>query len=137
MTCTLNCKRFALSTICGFIFTFIYDFIVHGILVKPMYDETAQLWRPESTMVDYMPIAMVVSLLTIITSLYIFTRNFEGKGISEGIRFGAMMGTLIGIIMFGMYVYLPIPMTLAITWFIASFAWMLGLGIIFSITYKK
>ncbi len=137
MTCSFNCTRFAIAAIAGFIFTFVFDFIVHGIMIMPLYDATADLWRPESTMMEYLPTSMIVSFLTVATLLYIFTRHYEGKGINEGVRFGAMMGVLIGLISFGMYVYLPIPITLAVAWFASSLVWLIGLGIVFSLTYKK
>ena len=133
----MNCKRFALSTIAGFIFAFAFEFLFHGKLLKPIYESTAHLWRTETEMQGYCGIAMG-GLFLLVTALgYIFTRHYEGKGIGEGIRFGLMFGILLGVAQFSMYAYMPIPMTLALAWFGGALVEMVGVGIIFSLIYKK
>lgn len=137
MTCSLNCKRFAIATIAGFIFTFIYDFIVHGNLMMPLYEATADLWRPEEDTQELMPFYMIASFIMVMVLLFIFTRHYEGKGIAEGVRYGAMIGAFVGLIQASLYIYLPIPMTLAAAWFACSFIWLISLGAIFSLLYRN
>ena len=133
----MNCKRFAICTLIGFAFIFIFDFIVHGILLAPMYAETANLWRTLEEMENFRNYALLSQLALTVVLAFIFTRHFEGKGIKEGIRFGSMLGVLMGIGAFGMYPYMPIPMELALAWFVSSFVEITLLGVIFSLIYKN
>lgn len=133
----MNCKRYIVSVIVGFIFMFLYDMITHGNLLMPMYEATANLWRTEAEMEKYFPLAMAVQFITTAVLAYIFTRNYEDKGIGEGVRFGFLIGLFVAIGWFGMIVYMPIPITLAGAWFAVTFIQMIGLGVIFSLTYKN
>jgi hypothetical protein len=133
----MNTKRFALATIAAFIFIFVFEFLYHGHLLKSAYEATSDLWRPEAEMKDFMHICFIVKFLVAATMTYIFTRHYEGKGIMEGVRFGAMIGFLMGISQFSMYAYMPIPMTLGLAWFVGSFIEMTGVGMIIALTYRK
>jgi hypothetical protein len=132
----VNIPRFLLSVIAGFAFIFAYDFIVHGQLLMPTYLETPQLWRtPEDMQAHFGWMAMTQVLLALITA-FIFTRNFEGKGIGEGLRFGGMIGFLLGVSMAGSYAWMPISMNLALSWLASGVVMGLGLGVIYSFTYR-
>jgi len=133
----MNVKRYFITSLVGFIFVFVYDAIVHGHLIMPLYDETADLWRGEEEMGQYFPLMIMVQLFMTAILAYIFTRHYEDKGIGEGVRFGVMIGLFVAIGWFGMIAYMPIPITLAGAWFAASFVQMLGLGVIFSLIYKN
>ena len=133
----MNIKRFSLCSFVGFIFIFIYEYLIHGVLLVPTYELTPQLWRPMESMQEFMPIMTAVQLLTAAILCFIYTRHHEGKGISEGLRFGAMLGLLIGMLSFSSYAYMPISITLGLSWFGACFVKTIGLGVIFSLLYKN
>jgi len=134
--CTgINIPRFLACVIAGYAFLFGFDFLVHHILLMDLYTQTADLWRPEEDMNFSLMIAR--NLLLIIIVGYIFTRNFEDKGLKEGLRFGLPMGLLLAIMMAASYVWMPVPMELALGWACSGLGMGLGLGIIFSLIYKK
>ena len=133
----MNKQRFNLCVLAGFIFIFAYEAVFHGMLLKPLYEQTANLWRSPEEMQNFMAIIIAVQLSITAVLAYIFTRNYEGKGIGEGIRFGLMIGLFSGIAQFGMYSYMPITMNLAISWFGGAIVEMIGLGIIFALIYKR
>lgn len=133
----MNVKHFAISVIVGFIFVFLYDWLVHGVLLMETYNQTAQLWRPQAEMQQYMPVMLGVQIAIVVVLAWIFTRHYEGKGVGEGIRFGSYMGVLLGIAMAGFYAYMPIPAFLAGAWFAASLVEMIGLGVIFALCYRR
>jgi hypothetical protein len=136
--CTgINIPRFLLSTLIGFAFIFGSDFVIHQKLLMDMYIETKELWRPHETMQEFFPYMLAAQLLFAAIPAYIYTRNHEGKGIMEGVRFGIPLGLLFAVTMAASYVWLPISATLAGSWGAAGFVQGLGLGIIYSITYKK
>lgn len=133
----VNRPRLLLSFAAGFAFIFIFDFIVHSQLLMPLYLETPQLWRtPADMQAHFGWMAMTQAFLAFI-SAFIFTRNFEGKGIAEGVRFGLMIGLLLGVSMAGSYAWSPISLTLALSWLAAGTAMGLGLGVIYSLTYRR
>lgn len=131
----VNIPRFLMSVLAGFVFICVLDFLVHGNLLMNLYNQTGYLWRAPENMV--MPWMIGTQFLTSLIAAFIFTRNFEGKGIQEGVRFGLMLGLLMAVMMSAPYAWMPIPLVLALGWAGAGLATGLGLGIIFSLIYKK
>lgn len=131
----MNKKRYVISVLVTFVFVFLYDFLVHGYLLTDLYNQTAQLWRPEE---EYkMPFMFMSELGFSAVLAYIFTLNYEGKGIGEGIRFGLCMGMFLGAIEIGKYSYMPIPMVLMLSWVLAALLIGLGSGVVLSLVYKR
>ena len=131
----VNIPRFLASGLAGFVFIFVSDFIIHGQLLADTYAQTPDLWRPEDEMIMGWMIGGQI-LLALITA-FIFTRNFEGKGIGEGVRFGLMLGLLFAVMMSFSYAWMPISLALALSWAASGIVQGLGLGIVFSLIYKK
>ena len=133
----INVPRFLIMTIAGFAFVFGFDFAVHHHLLMDLYKQTSNLWRPEETMGDYFPLMLGYQFLLVVVLGYIFTRNFEGKGIGEGLRFGLALGVLLGLSAAASYIWMPIPLELALSWAIAGLLQAVGLGVIYALLYKK
>lgn len=133
----MNKKRFAACVVVGFIFTAIYDYVVHGIMLTSIYEQTPELWRSPETMNEYIPFmnGMQFTITAVLT--FIYTRHHEGKGIAEGLRFGIMFGLLMGLMQFSAYAWMPISITLASLWLISAMAYTMILGVLFSVIYKK
>jgi hypothetical protein len=109
-------KRAILAIITIFIAWSILDFVLHGILLQDTYAATANLWRPMEEM--NMSLMYLVSLAYIICFVAIYAVFVGEKSISTGIKFGALFGLATGITMgFGSYTYMPIPLSLASSWF--------------------
>ncbi len=53
----------------------------------------ASAFRPEAEMMDM----MLTELGVLFLFCYIFTKGHEGKGFGEGIRYGALIGTLVSL----------------------------------------
>ena len=131
----MNKKRYVISLFVVFAFVFSYEFLVHGFLLQDIYTQTAQLWRPEEE--SNMLFLFTSQLCFSAVFAYIFTLNYEGRGIGEGIRFGLYIGMLLGSIEIGTYCYMPIPMVLMLSWVLASLLKGLGSGVILSLVYKR
>jgi len=131
----MNTKRYLLATLATFVALFAIDFIVHGKLLTDLYQQTAQLWRPQE---DYrMPFMLISQLSFTAVFVCLFTRNYEAKGTGEGLRFGFYIGLLFATMNVGMYSYMPIPLTLVGAWIIASIIKGLIMGAVTSLVYKK
>ncbi len=133
----VNIKRFALSLIAGFAFTFAYDFVVHGNLMMGLYQQTPQLWRTPEDMQAYLPFMMMFQFLTVFVTALIFTRNYEGRGVMEGVRYGLLIGLLMGIMMAAPYAWMPISGMLSFMGFVCGVVLGIGQGVIYALTYRK
>lgn len=133
----MNVPRYVGCAIAGFAFTFIFDFLFHGQFLMSTYEQTPELWRSQESMQEFFPVMMMCQFLFAAAFAYIFTLNYEGKGLGEGVRFGLPMGVLIGIGQFTTYAYMPISLNLALMWFGGAVIWVIGLGVIFASIYKQ
>lgn len=132
----LNFKRLSAMVVAGFVFTFLYEAVVHGVLLKGVYEETMSLWRTPEEMQAFFPLTLVFQLLMVAFLALIFTRNYEDKGCAEGVRFGLLIGLYTGIGQAALYCYMPIPCTLAAAWFGATLVYCVIIGLIFAVVYK-
>lgn len=127
--------RFPLCVLAGFAFIFIWGFILHGQFLMGLYEQTAPLWRLPEDM--SMALMLLYQFLTSAISAFIFTRHYEARGIQEGMRFGLLLGSLMGVLLAAPYIWTPVPAALGIGWLIGGFIQGLGLGVIFSLIYQK
>lgn len=131
----MNKQRYVISVLVTFVFVFLYEFLVHGYLLMDLYTQTKELWRPEE---EYkMPVMFMSQFGFSAILAYIFTLNYEGKGVGEGIRFGLYIGMLLGAIEIGKYSYMPIPIILMLSWVLTSLLLGLGSGVVLSLVYKR
>lgn len=112
-------KRIIVAIVAVFITWAVLDFIIHGILLKSTYEATANLWRPMNEM--KMGLSYFVTLVCAICFVLMYGLLVGKKSLASGIGFGALFGLASGFSMgFGSYCYMPIPLTLALTWFIGT-----------------
>lgn len=109
-------RRTIVAVIVIFIAWAILDFIIHGMFLQKTYEATANLWRPMEEM--NMVFMYMVTLAYVVCFVVIYGVFVSKKSISTGIKFGSLFGLAAGISMgFGSYSYMPIPLSLAISWF--------------------
>jgi len=132
----MNTKKFIIAGVASFIAIFLFDMVWHGKLLVEQYQATSFLWRSPEEMQAYFNWAILLQAALGFAAAFIFTRHYENKGMKEGIRFGLMLGAVLGIMSFTMYAYMPIPMSLAIAWFVGSLIQGVLIGIVCSMTYK-
>ncbi len=133
----VNISRFLLTAIVGFAFVFSFDFLIHQNLLIGYYEQTMNLWRPPAEMQSFMPYMFAYQALLVVIVEFIYTRNHDGKGITEGLRFGLQIGILLALLNAAAYIWMPLPKELALGWAASGLGTGLGLGIIFSLLYKK
>lgn len=118
----------------------IIESLVHGILLKELYVQSASVWRPEAEMSKLVYYGWVATLISCFFLVYIFHKGYEGKPnkILEGLRFGAVIGLFYSIPMAAWsYITIPMPFALALAWFAVGFVDMLIAGVIISLLYKR
>jgi len=129
-------KRTIWAVVAVFMAWSILDFILHGLLLRSTYEATANLWRPMDQM--NMPLMYFVTLVFTVCFVLIYGLLVGQKSLASGIRFGALFGLATGISMgFGSYVYMPIPLTLAWSWFFGSWIEAITAGVIVGAIMKS
>ena len=148
-----NKSKCLISVVAVFVFIFAYDFLVHGVLLADAYAATASLWRPQAEMQSMMWMCFVFHglLAFLFSALYKKTVcscdttacSTETKGctkstpLTQGICFGAILGSILGVVNGAAYMHLPIPASLAISWFAAYLGQGIGVGVILSCINSK
>jgi hypothetical protein len=110
---------------------------IPGVWLAPTYASLAHMWRPQAELESKMWIMFVTSAFLNFFFCYIFSRGYEGKGLAEGARYGAIIGLFFDIPqVFNEYVIYPIPYSLALKRFLVAFAACVVMGIVAAAVYK-
>ena len=134
----MKCKYFASFVV--LVALFVLDHLIHGMLLKGMYHQTASIWRPEAQMKHMMWHMWLGYLIFAPVFVCIFDKGYEeGKGnLGQGFRYGFWMGILLSVMQsLILYTILPIPCKLAVYWIAAGIAKYTCLGGVLGLAYKK
>lgn len=133
----VNMKKLGLTVVVIFVYVFVTDWLIHGMLLDGMYKATPQLWRSESEMQTLFPWMILAQFLFSLAFCVLFVKGYEGKGPIEGVRFGIYI-TIISIAMW-MVQYVTTPLTCEIVcgWALTALIQCTIAGAIASLVYKK
>jgi hypothetical protein len=133
----MNTGRWVIGSVVILVFFYLYEYLVHGILLLDMYMEISSIFRPEGETSGFFIWMLLGTLIFSLGFGYIFIKGREGKGIAEGFRFGLLIGVVIFIPMvIGDYALYPIPAQLAVFQAISYIVEMIVAGIIFAAIYE-
>lgn len=112
-------KRSFLAMLLIFVVWTILDFILHGVILRDTYVATANLWRmPEEMKRATMALVMLLhAVLFVAMYAALVDRKSPRRGLLYGLLFGATIGLGMG---FGTWCVMPIPASLAWTWFLGT-----------------
>ncbi len=133
-------KQCLIASIAVFIVFFILDFVLHGILLKDIYQQTAAVWRPEAEMQSLMWLMWVGYVIFAPVFVIIYSKGYDpGKaGLGQGIKFGFLIGILISSLSsLTWYAVLPIPAILCIYWFLGGMVQMIVAGAVVGLLHKS
>lgn len=132
-----SCCRLGMATLAAFVAGFAFDFLYHGQLLMPLYESTASLWRPMEEMEAFMPLCIAYHAAMAFLFSFLFSRHYEGKGIGEGVRFGLYVGLILGVSGASAYIHLPIPLNLAIGWFVGGVLYAVASGVAIAFVFGR
>ena len=113
----MNNKTFWIGFVVVYVVMQALGYVIHEVLMGDTYEKLASIFRPEAEMMDMMWMMLVSSAVTMYMFCYIFTRGYEGKGIMEGVRFGALVSFLMaGAWSVDVHVIYPVPANVASIW---------------------
>jgi hypothetical protein len=132
----MNMKRLLLAIVVGFVVIFATDFLIHGLWLKPDYEATKAIWRPEAEMQAHGYWFFIAQILCAATFVIIWAKGFAGGSIGCGVVFGLLMGLFQQIWVLVNYAIIPMPGDLAVKWFFSGLAQAVLLGIATALVYK-
>src|SRR5262245_64157462 len=129
--------RLLIACAAVFVVSQVCDYLVHGQWLSATYRSLASVWRPEADMQSKMWIMFVTGAVFSFFFCYVFARGYEGKGLAEGARYGAIIGLFFSLPQaYNSYVIYPIPYSLALKWFLSGLVVFVILGIVTAAFYK-
>ncbi len=131
-------SKLAIASLAVAFVLWIFDFIVHGVILEPSYKATADAWRPEEEMMKWYPLTIPCYLLFAIGFTVIWALGFASK--RGGVKSGALYGLLMGIcgtsgVMMG-FVYSPTPSLFFFPWLISGLLSGVLAGVVVNYAYK-
>lgn len=136
----MNTKRWLLASVAVFVVIFVLEFIIHGVILQGVYQQTASVWRTQADMQRLMWILWVGYLVFAPLFAFIYVKGYEKSkpGLGQGFRFGLYVGAMLSVLHgFGWYAILPIPLALAFYWFVAILVESIAMGIAAGLVYHE
>ncbi len=130
-------KKFWIAFVAVFVTGQIFDFLTHGVLLTSTYAaQPAGVFRPMEQMNNML--LMVVALIVSFFLTLIYSKNHEGKGVMEGVRFGLFVGFITATPMaYATYATSPITYSLAMQWFLYGMIASVARGVVLSLLFGK
>lgn len=110
--------------------------LIHGMWLKPDYDATKTVWRPESEMNAHIAWMLLAQIMCAATFVLIWAWGFAGGNIRTAVMFAVVMGMFQGIWVLVNYAILPMPGDLAVKWYFSGLAQAVLIGIATSLIYR-
>jgi hypothetical protein len=131
----MNWKRFFVASLVVYVVVQAMDFVINAVFMKSANESLMSLWRPD--MKSRMWVMYLIGALVALLFTYIFIKGREGKGISEGVRYGIIIWLFVMVPMSAsMWVLLPIPYMIVFRALLFGLLEMLIAGILVAVIYK-
>jgi hypothetical protein len=129
-------KRFIAAFTAAYIFIFFWGWLLNGVLLKDIYAQTPNLWRPQSEMMSLFHWIIIGQALVVFAFVMIYASGFAGGGVIAGIRLGILLEiAAIGMRM-GVYAVQPFPGKLIVYGSISGLIEMIITGAIVGAIYR-
>ena len=112
----MDMKKTLGAIVASFVVQYGGDYLLHGVILKSTYADTADLWRSDADMMHRMWVLILAQVIFAIAAVLIYQRGVEKKAwIGQGIRFGILLA-LVAPLPNNMiwYVVVPMPHQLAL-----------------------
>jgi len=128
----MDMKKTLGAIVAGFIVDAGSGYLIHEVLLKKAYMNTADLWRSEGAMNHRLWIMFLAEFIFIVAAVLIYQRGVEKKSwIGQGIRYGILLALVAPVPGFMMnYVALPVPHQLALHWILAGIVQMVLVALV-------
>lgn len=132
----MNAKRLILAIIIISIYIVLFEWGLHGHLLRGIYETTPQVWRTQAQMPAYLPYLTLGQVVMAIAFCTIFAWGYRGPGIGQGAAYGFLFGLIAAADSLISYAILPISTTLLAYWILGTFVETIFGGIILAAVYR-
>lgn len=133
----MNVKRFILGSLAVFVFVYVAEFVLHGVIMADSYQAHIELLRPEGEQMAYMPFMALGFLILAFGFSFIFINGYEGKGVAEGLRFGLYAAIAFGVSTHLInYTVFPLPKNWIVAWIVGESVILMLAGALIALIYK-
>lgn len=119
-----------------FVFTFFWGWLLNGVLLKDIYAETPNLWRPQSEMMGLFHWIVIGQVLLVFAFVMIYAIGFAGGGVAAGIKLGILLEIAAIGMRLAIYAVQPFPGKLIVYGSINGLIEMIIAGAIVGAIYK-
>jgi hypothetical protein len=129
-------KRFITAFIAAYVFIFVWGWLLNGVLLKDVYPQTPNLWRPQSEMMSLFHWILIGQALVIFAFVMIYASGFAGGGVIAGIRLGILLEVAAIGMRLAIYAVQPFPGKLIVYGSVSGLIEMVIVGAIVGAIYK-
>jgi hypothetical protein len=90
----MNWKKFFIAFLVAFVFMFLWGWLYNGVLLRDVYAEAQNLFRPQNEMMSLFHWIIIGQALLVFAFVSIFASGFAEGGIGAGIRLGIWLEIL-------------------------------------------
>jgi hypothetical protein len=88
----MNQKRGAITLIVAFVFIFGFEFVWHGVLMKPAYAETAGLWRTNGDFLHHFWLLLLGHAVVAFAFTGLYISKIGVPRVATGMAYGIVIG---------------------------------------------
>jgi len=133
----INTKRMLVAWIVVVVATFIYDWLVFGILLEPIHEAHPGILRPQAELPMLRMFLSSALAWALVTLLYVLFARGRASRLSTGIVFGVLMGFICGWIPQVFNKMLLVNWPFYLSWAPAGFFEFLLAGVILGLIYRE
>ena len=133
-------KKTVPAVIAVFVALAVVEFLLHSVLLAGIYEQTAGLWRTMDEIKSLSWLMHVSYLILAVVLVIIYSKGYEPAkpGLAQGLRFGVLTGLFMSVPMaLNCYAVMPIPVSLALGWFVGGMTEMLIAGALIGLMYRR
>jgi hypothetical protein len=131
-------KRMIFAVVVGFVVQLGGLFLIHSVLLRQDYMDTAEVWRTREAQVMRVWAMLLAVLIYVIGAVLVYRRGVEQKPwMGQGVRFGILLA-LVAVVYGALsgWVILPIPHMLAVKWIVSESSLSVVFGLTVAGIYK-
>ena len=128
-------KGMVFGGVAAFVFVFLLEFLVHGILMKGQYEATMNVWRPPAE--SNMAVMLLSQFLFAMAVAFFYPIVGPDRECKKAAPFGFGLGLVMAMPQIASYSYLPIPISISLAWAVASFVKAFGSAFIVAKVFNK
>jgi hypothetical protein len=129
-------KRFLIAFVAAYIFMFVWGWLLNGVVLKDVYAETPNIFRPQAEMMSLFHWILIGQAVLILAFVLIYASGFAGGGVMAGIRLGILLEVAAIGSRMAIYAVQPFPGKLLVYGTLSGLVEMAVVGAVVGAIYK-